>query len=305
MMRSIAAALGGLSPMAARSTSGPPGVLAGVLADVLAGAAPRCPPVRRGSRLAGTCEAGWWQATPRDEVRRVLLAARRYELAGRMPGRRRGPLGHVGLEVLDLLANLVSHRTGRLEPSLHYLMGRLRRSKDAVVRALASLRAHGFLDWLRRHEKVELVEGPRPIAGPRIRQVSNAYRLSLPARAARMIGSMATARLATKPPLPDDVVQAHEERSAWLAAHRAALPLSELALAEVEDDQLARVLAEMGRAVTARAERATQALRTAQMAETAGLATSSSTPSWREADRPASSSTERESATRSESMSRS
>ncbi len=221
-------------------------------------------PVRRGSRLVGSCEGAWWRRTDRQEVRRVLLAARRYELAARERGRRNGPLGHVALEVLELLANLVSYRSGRLEPAIVYLMRRLRRSKDAVVRALAALRAHGFLDWLRRHEKVELVEGP----GPRVRQVSNAYRLSLPPRAARLLGhwlgpevlegTRGGARLASGAPLPDDVVQEREERAAWMREHKAGLPLAELPLLAVEDDRLARVLGELGRAVEARA-RAAQA----------------------------------------------
>ncbi|WP_218013926.1 helix-turn-helix domain-containing protein [Rubellimicrobium rubrum] len=201
-------------------------------------------PVRRGSRLVGTCEGAWWRRTDRQEVRRVLLAARRYELAGRERGRRNGPLGHVALEVLELLANLVSYRSGRLEPSYAYLMQRLRRSKDAVHRALEALRQHGFLDWLRRHERVELVEGP----GPRVRQVSNAYRLSLPPRAARLLGHLLSA-----PPLPEDMVQEQEDRATWLREHKAALPLSELPLVEVEDDRLARLLGELGRAVEARA----------------------------------------------------
>jgi hypothetical protein len=186
-------------------------------------------------------------------VRRVLLAAKRYELVGRPAGRQNGPLGHVGLEVLELLANLVSFRSGRLEPSLHYLMAKLRRSKDAVVRALASLREHGFLEWLRRHEALELVEGP----GPRVRQVSNAYRLSLPARAAQLLGHW----LSPTPPLPDDIVQEREDRAAYLAQHKADLPLAELPLVEVVDDRLAHVLGELGRAVEARgvAARAAQA----------------------------------------------
>jgi hypothetical protein len=178
-------------------------------------------------------------------VRRVVLAAKRYELAGRQGGRRRGPLGHVGLEVLELLANLVSYRSGRLEPSYAYLMRTLRRSKDAVHRALAALREHGFLNWLRRHEKVEVLEDA---PGPRVRQVSNAYRLSLPARAAQMLGHWLSA-----PPLPDDVAQERETRAAWLRERKAALPLSELPLAEVEDNRLAQVLGELGRAVEARA----------------------------------------------------
>lgn len=215
------------------------------IGTVLGGPTPRADrhPVRRGSRLAGTCEGAFWRRTDRQEMRRVVLAAKRYELAERQQGCRNGPLGHVGIEVLDLLANLVSYRSGRLEPSIAYLMGKLKRSKDAVVRALAALREHGFLDWLRRHEAIELVEGP----GPRVRQVSNAYRLSLPARAARLLGHRLTA-----PPLPDDVAQEREDRAAWLAAQKASLPLSELPFAEIEDDRLARLLGELGRVVQER-----------------------------------------------------
>ena len=200
-------------------------------------------PVRGGSRLAGRCEGGWWRPVRRREARRIVLAARRYELAGRERGRRSGPLGHVALEVLDLLANLVDHRTGRLDPSLATLMGRLKRSRDAVVRALAALRAHGFLDWLRRCAPTGLAEGP----GPRMRQVSNAYRLSLPARAGRLLGWRAEA-----PPLPDDVAQAQAEHAAEAAAHRMSLPLPALARHEVEDDALARALADLGHAVAER-----------------------------------------------------
>jgi hypothetical protein len=144
-------------------------------------------------------------------------------------------------------------------------MGKLRRSKDAVVRALAALREHGFLDWLRRHEKVELVEGP----GPRVRQVSNAYRLSLPRRAAQLLG-----HLLSSPPLPDDLAQEREDRATYLAEHKASLPLSELPLVEVEDDRLARVLGELGCAVEARSM---------QERESARQAESRSTPSKRDA----------------------
>ena len=203
-------------------------------------------PVRRGSRLAGTCEAGFWRKSNRLEVRHVVLAAERYDRAGRERGQRNGPLGHIGLEVLELLANLVSYRSGRLEPSYAYLMQKLRRSKDAVHKALTALREHGFLDWMRRHEKVEVLEDA---PGPRVRQVSNAYRLSLPRRAAQLLG-----HLLSSPPLPDDVAQEREDRAAYLAEHKAALPLSELPLVEVEDDRLARVLGELGRAVEARAQ---------------------------------------------------
>ena len=231
MMRKIGAVLGGPTP----SSSGHGGRAR--------------EPVRRGSQLKGTCEGAWWRPVPRAEAQQVVLAAKRYEVAGRQPGQRNGPLGHVALEVLELLANLVSHKSGKLDPSYAYLMRALRRSKDAVHRALTALREHGFLDWLRRHETVDVVENA---PGPRVRQVSNAYRLSLPKRAAKLLGRWRGA----KPPLPDDVAQARADRAEWVRESKAVLPLAELPLAEVEDDRLARALGEMGQAVAARAAQA-------------------------------------------------
>ena len=199
-------------------------------------------PVRRHSYPAGRCEGAVWRRTDRQEVRRIVLAARRYELVGRQAGRRTGPLGHIALEVLELLGNLVSYRTGRLEPAIDTMMRKLKRSRDAVVRALAALRSHGFLDWLRRYEPTER-EGP----GPQIRQVSNAYRLSLPARAARLLG-----RWGQEVPLPDDVVQHAHEQQAAQSAYRAALPLGELPGFVVDDGPLARALSALGRSVQER-----------------------------------------------------
>ena len=100
-------------------------------------------PVRRQSYLCGWCESVFWRKTSRQEVRRILLAAIRYELLLRRKGRRCGPLGSVAIEVLEYFANLVDVRTGRLEPSIDTLMRRLRRSRDAIVRALKNLRTHG------------------------------------------------------------------------------------------------------------------------------------------------------------------
>jgi len=211
-----------------------------VLKGAPSGPAPQ--PVRRGSHRAGRCEALFWRPTSRQEIRRVVLAARRFDLLGRRAGRRNGPLGHIALEILELLAHLVSYRTGRLEPSVAFLMQKLRRSKSAIYDALHALKAHGFLDWLRRYEPTGQ-EG----RGPQLRQTSNAYRLSLPARALRLLG-----RLLQAPPLPDDVQHAQELRASEMAAHRASLPLDELPLFEVEDDRLGRLLANLGRSVQER-----------------------------------------------------
>lgn len=150
-------------------------------------------PVRRHSRLAGRFEGTFYAPFKKDDVGRYMLAAERYELTTRQKGKRYGKLGSVALEVLRELLRLVDYRTGRLEPRIDTIQRRTRRSRPAVVRALAALRGAGFLDWIRRYVPTGQVEGPR------VRQTSNAYRLSLPAAAARLLGAWAKAA-----PIPDD-----------------------------------------------------------------------------------------------------
>ncbi|TJZ90603.1 helix-turn-helix domain-containing protein [Paracoccus gahaiensis] len=199
-------------------------------------------PIHRNSRRAGTCEASFWRGTSRQDVQKVLMAARQYERTKRAPGKRNGPLGGIALEVLALFANLVNFKSGRLDPSLDYITDKLRRSRDAVVRALKALRDHGFLDWLRRFEPV-----PNDGRGPQVRQVSNAYRLSAPKRALALLG-----RWAGRPAAPDDDQAARAERAAIEAEHVATLDLAEFATFKIEDSRLAKALAQMGKAVSLR-----------------------------------------------------
>ncbi len=213
------------------------------LGDILDGnpTARTTTPVRRQSRAAGR-EGMFWSRTDRQAVRRIVLAARRYELAGRQTGMKNGPLGFVALEVLELFANLVSFKTGRLDPSIETIMHKLKRSRDAIVRALQALRAHGFLDWLRRY-----VPTGNEGRGPQVQQTSNAYRLSLPERARRLLGW-----LGISPPAPDDFAHARAARTAELDAHRASLSLAELPLFEIEDSGLAGALSRLGKLVEQR-----------------------------------------------------
>ena len=199
-------------------------------------------PVRRQSRAAGKCEGVFWKRTNRQEVRQIVLAARRYEIACREPGTRNGPLGGVAIEVLDLFANLVNFNTGRLDPSIDFLMLKLRRSRDAIVRALKALRSHGFLDWLRRY-----VPTGNEGRGPQVQQTSNAYRLSLPARARQFLG-----RFGVTPPPPDDHVQAKAEHAAVLEVYRASLDIEERTLFDVGDNPLGQALAKLARSIKQR-----------------------------------------------------
>lgn len=221
-----------------------------VIGDIIGGSQPQREraPVRRQSRAAGRCEGMFWRRTDRQEVRRIVMAAKRYELVTKQPGARNGALGSIALEILDLFANLVDFRTGRLEPSLDTLMRMLRRSRDAISRALKALRAHGFLDWLRRY-----VPTGNEGRGPQVQQTSNAYRLSLPARALRLLG-----RYGQTAPEPEDVSQARQSRAAETEAHRKSLSLSELPLFELEDGPVARALARLGAGIEKKRESARQ-----------------------------------------------
>ncbi|CAM3345797.1 helix-turn-helix domain-containing protein [Paracoccus nototheniae] len=196
-------------------------------------------PIRRNSRPKGSCEASFWHGTSRQDVQKVLMAAHQYERAKRAPGKRNGPLGGIALEVLALFANLVNFKSGRLDPSLDYITNKLRRSRDAVVRALKALRDHGFLDWLRRFEPV-LNDG----RGPQVRQVSNAYRLSAPKRALALLG-----RWAGRPPAPDDDQATRADRATVEAEYVATLDLAEFAMFKIEDSGLGKALAQMGKAI--------------------------------------------------------
>lgn len=203
-------------------------------------------PIRRLSRPAGRCEGVFWRPTSRRDVEQIKLAAKRYELATRQPGARNGALGFVALEVLEYLGNLVNFRTGRLDPSLDFLMGKLRRSRDAIVRALKALRDHGFVDWLRRFEPTGN-EG----RGPQVRQVSNAYRLSLPRRAVAMIG-----RFFQAPPAPDDHLQRQENHAAEVEAYRAASSELERTMMDVDpENPLGAALLRFARSRALKAER--------------------------------------------------
>lgn len=195
-------------------------------------------PIRRHSRTAGRCEIGFWRPFDPRDVPRFMLAAERLERAGRAPGKRSGPLGPVGLEVLRELMRLIDYRTGRLEPSITRLMERLRRSRDAIVRALANLRAAGFLDWLRRWEPTGRDDGPQ------VRQASNAYRLHLPEAARRLIG-----RLAEAAPPPADDEQRRADHEAARVGMIDALPLWEQGTAAAGNNPLGAVLDRLGAAV--------------------------------------------------------
>jgi len=193
-------------------------------------------PIRQGSHLAGRAERLFWQPTTRRQTRLIVLTAKRYELARRRRGQRNGPLGSVALEVLELMANLINHKSGRLEPSLVTLMRFLKRSRDAVVRALRNLRTHGFIDWIRRY--VPVAASGR---GPQVVQTANAYRLNLPNDTAP-----------ASPPLPDDWISCHATRDQQREAWQQSLAPEELPFLLLGNTPLAESLARLAMRITQR-----------------------------------------------------
>jgi hypothetical protein len=202
-------------------------------------------PVRRHSRPQGRCEGVFWRPFKPRDVARYLTAAERFERAGKKPGDRGGPLGTVAIEVLRELLRLIDYRTGRLEPALTTLMARTKRSKDAVVRALAALRRHGFVDWLRRY-----IPTGNLGAGPQVQQTSNAYRLALPPAAERLLG-----RAGEDAPVPEDHAHAIEARRAERRAQLAGADPEERNAALFGAGPLASAFSRMERAVEQRNER--------------------------------------------------
>lgn len=207
-------------------------------------------PVRRNSRHRGDREHRIWHqigdGTKRGGRRyaaAVMKAAEFYELRNKQPGRKNGPLGHIGLEVLRALFRVVDFKTGRLEPAIAYICERIRRSRAAVVEALARLKEHGFLDWIRRTEPTDNVG-----AGPQVRQITNAYGFDL-ARLPRSAAAWVKKILGIGHPPPDCEAARGEQHRADMDAMLETVSCEEQASVLIEDDELRESLAGLGRAL--------------------------------------------------------
>lgn len=103
----------------------------------------------------------------------VKLAKEFDALTRRDSDRGRGHLTPYGVAVLEALVhgNQLNFRTGRLEPAIAWIEKVTGFARKTVVDALARLKRHGFLDWVRRSRKTGVVGE----AGPQREQETNAY----------------------------------------------------------------------------------------------------------------------------------
>lgn len=200
--------------------------------------------VHRYTKTPAGGEGRFWQPFDHRQAGRYMLAAEKFDRMQRLverrgrTGRKNGALGHVGLEVLRELLRLVDRRTGRLDPALATIAARIGRSIAAVAAALKRLKAHGFVDWLRRY----VPTGNAGLRGPQVEQTSNAYRLSLPATLAASMTA----------PLPEDDTHRRQCAAEEARAMIAALPLDEQPAHLTDDPALAAVLARLGRSIMRR-----------------------------------------------------
>lgn len=146
-------------------------------------------PVWRNSYTVGQIEDRVWKPINGGSKRSgkrwtaaLLTAAKQFEIRTRAkrrevePGARNGDLGEVGIAVLEFLYSKVDYATGRLEPAIRTIADAIGRAYSAVHEAIKRLRAHGFIQWIRRSKPVE---DPQP-GGQQVEQASNAYALLCP-----------------------------------------------------------------------------------------------------------------------------
>ena len=154
---------------------------------------------------------------PRSENNARLKQLEQLMRSTKLPGRRRGIVGDVEMEVYRFLLRRRGRMNGRLDYAISTIAAEIRRARSAVINALARLKELGFLDWRRRTAPVE---HPEP-GGQYVQQISNAYFLTLPRKAAELVR-----RILRRPTEEGRRAQQHRE---FLAQFDAMTPEEQLA----------------------------------------------------------------------------
>jgi len=132
----------------------------------------------------------------------VIAAAERFNETTKGPEAPAGLLGYYGPKVLKALLSFADFVSGRLDPAQASIADKARVSVRTVIRCLARLKEHGFLDWIHRAEPTG------NDVGPQVRQIPNAYGLTLRGRAGGLV-RLFLGKL--RPPAPCDAL-AHRDR---------------------------------------------------------------------------------------------
>lgn len=118
----------------------------------------------------------------------LLQTAKEFDDHERKTGGAR-PLGGTGIAVLEVLVGRrgrtkipIDFKTGRLDPAIDTIAAAAGYVRGTVIKAIARLKQHGFLDWVRRTRRT----GNDGQYGPQRAQTSNAYFFSLNGMAKRV-----------------------------------------------------------------------------------------------------------------------
>lgn len=159
----------------------------------------------------------------------VLQVAREYDDWHRGAGGNR-PLGHTGVAVLEVLLGRrgrkripIDFKSGQLDPAYATIAAAAGLARITVIKAIARLKAHGFLSWVRRSRRT----GNDGQFAPQRKQTSNAYHfdfagmaLNVRQRLRQLLDRKQRAQAATQdPPSPTgDPNPIHRVQSAELRA---------------------------------------------------------------------------------------
>ncbi len=189
----------------------------------------------------------WYRPMTMREKNELVRAARAYDRAMKQPGEKRGPIGSIGLELLEELATLAAACRGRVFPTLSWMQSKLKRSRDTIVDCLRRLSDAGLVSWVRRIVPVD--EREAWARGPQVKQTSNAYRLELPKRLRKFVRKA--------PPAADEAARKAEMRARIDGALREESADARQVKKAVQDAGVERALAR-GAAMKAAAAAATE-----------------------------------------------
>lgn len=163
---------------------------------------------------------------------KFLQAAKEYDREIKEKGKRH-PIGANAIRVLEILLwNCgVDFKTGRLDPAIATIQEKSGFARKTVVDALARLKEHGFLNWVRRTERT----GNARDEGPQVKQATNAYYFDMARMRERAMAAFRRLQQLLGRPFTDAALNAPKDENAPLPPLKGQPdPILEATIARIE-----------------------------------------------------------------------